>query len=110
MLNRIQFIRKILISVFTVVTENMIRLYGPIADIFAERAEWTKEFIENAFSCLDYIGWHMCGMIDTWKTMEGKEKAQHQGLMTVTGDFYPEMEKAVKDISDHLYLSAQNQK
>ncbi len=32
-----------------------------------------------------------------------KEEAQHQGLMTVTGEFYPEMEEAVKEISSSLY-------
>jgi len=48
----------------------------------------------------------MCGIIDTWKTMPTKEKAQHQGLMTVNGEFYPEMEKAVKQISSEMYQIA----
>ena len=43
------------------------------------------------------------GIIDTLKTMPGKENNQHQGLMTVTGEFYPEMEQAVQQISSRLY-------
>jgi len=35
--------------------------------------------------------------------MSGKEQAQHQGLMTTRGEFYPEMEATVRDISDRLY-------
>jgi len=35
--------------------------------------------------------------------MLGKEQAQHQGLMTVTGDFYLEMDEAVRSISSRLY-------
>ncbi len=45
----------------------------------------------------------MCGIIDTWKTMPGKARKQHQGLMNVTGTFYPKMERAVQDISSRLY-------
>lgn len=38
--------------------------------------------------------------------MPGKEQNQHQGLMTTRGEFYPEMEAAVRDISDRLYVIA----
>jgi hypothetical protein len=69
----------------------------------AERALWTREFMENATARPDFVGWHMCGMIDTANTMPGKEQAQHQGLMTIRGEFYPEMESTVRDISDRLY-------
>ena len=48
----------------------------------------------------------MCGMIDTADTMPGKQKNQHQGLMTTRGEFYPEMETMVRDISDRLYAIA----
>jgi len=48
----------------------------------------------------------MCGIIDTWKTMPGKEQKQHQGLMTVTGDFYPEMENVVRQVSSRRYVLA----
>ena len=80
--------------------------YGPHARDQAERAEWLKESCKGCFSRPEFIGWHMCGIIDTWKTMPTKEEDQHQGLMTVTGEFYPEMEKAVIEISTQMYRIA----
>ncbi len=69
----------------------------------AERARWTREFMENATARPEFVGWHMCGVIETWKTMPGKEVAQHTGIMTPTGEFFPEMESAIQDISARLY-------
>ena len=69
----------------------------------AERAAWTRAFAESAFARPDFVGWHICGIIDTWKTMPGKEQWQHCGLMTPTGEFYPEMERALQDLSSRLY-------
>lgn len=80
--------------------------YGPHAKDQAERAEWLRESCMEFFSRPEFIGWHMCGIIDTWKTMPTKEKKQHQGLMTVTGEFYSEMEEAIKDISNEMYQTA----
>ena len=90
-------------SAFTVPTETTPAPYGPHAQDQAERAEWTREFMEKATARPDFVGWHMCGIIDTSKEMPGKEKNQHQGLMTTHGEFYPEMEAAVRDLSDRLY-------
>ncbi|MBT7299852.1 MAG: hypothetical protein HN849_10080 [Victivallales bacterium] len=69
----------------------------------AERAAWTRDFCEGLFGRPDGVGWHMCGVIETWKTMKGKEKAQHTGIMTPTGEFFPEMEAAIQDVSARLY-------
>ena len=44
--------------------------------------------------------------IDTWNTMLTKEEFQHQGLMTIDGKFYPEMELAIQSISSELYFLA----
>ena len=88
---------------FTVPYEMMPDPHGPHAKNQAERAAWLIESCEGCFARPEFIGWHMCGIIDTWKTMPGKEQAQHQGLMTVTGEYYPEMEDAVKEISSQLY-------
>ena len=77
--------------------------YGPRAKNQLERANWLLECCENSFSRNNFIGWHICGIIDTWKTMPTKEKFQHQGLMNVYGEFYPEMKSAVQKISSNLY-------
>lgn len=88
---------------FSVPTEMMPNPYGPHAKDQAERASWLIESCEGCFARPEFIGYHMCGVIDTWKTMPGKETHQHQGIMTVKGEFYPEMEKALKTISSGLY-------
>jgi len=90
-------------SAMTTPTEDCPNPYGPHAKDQAERAEWTREFMENATARPDFVGWHMCGIIDTSKEMPGKERHQHQGLMTTHGEFYPEMEQAVQQISSRLY-------
>jgi len=93
-------------SAFTVPESMMPNPYGPHAVDHAQRSQWLREFCENAFARPDFVGGHMCGIIDTWKTMRGKEKHQHQGLMRVTGEFYPEMKHAIRDISGRLYEAA----
>jgi hypothetical protein len=77
--------------------------YGPHARDQAQRAEWIREFAESALARPDFVGWHLCGTLDTWNTMPDKEAKQHSGLMTATGEFYPEMEQAVRDISARMY-------
>lgn len=88
---------------FSVAGGNMPAPYGPNALDQAERAAWLLESCLGCFARPEFIGWHMCGIIDTWKTMPGKEQNQHQGLMTIKGAFYPEMEKGVKEISTEMY-------
>ena len=77
--------------------------YGPRAKTQSERANWLLKCCENVLSRNNFIGWHICGIIDTWKTMPTKEEFQHQGLMNVFGEFYPEMKSAVQKISSNLY-------
>ncbi len=90
-------------SSYSVPSEMMPNPHGPHAKDQAQRAEWLLEYCEGAFARPEFVGWHMCGIIDTWRTMPGKANAQHQGLMTVTGEFYPEMEQAVRRVSSQLY-------
>ncbi len=74
-----------------------------------QRADWTKKFMENALKIPNFVGWHMCGIIDTSKEMPGKENAQHQGLMSVDGVFYAEMEKVITNLASRLYeLASEN--
>lgn len=77
--------------------------YGRHAKSHAERAEWMREFCEEAFTRKEFVGWHICGIIDTWKTMPTKEINQQQGMMSVTGEIYPDEANVVKEISLRLY-------
>ncbi|MHC4740389.1 MAG: hypothetical protein ACYS8Z_00600 [Planctomycetota bacterium] len=90
-------------STYSVPSEMLPNPYGPHARDQAQRAEWVREFAENAIARPDFVGWHMCGIIDTLKTMPGKAQYQHMGLMTPKGKSYPEMEKVIQDISSRLY-------
>jgi hypothetical protein len=80
--------------------------YGQHAKSHTERAEWMKEFCEGAFPRKEFVGWHMCGIIDTWKSMPTKEINQQQGIMSVSGEVYPDEVKVIKDISAKLYTLA----
>ena len=90
-------------STFSHTCDVMPNPYGPHAQDQAQRAEWTREFAESALARPDFVGWHICGTLDTWNTMPNKEAKQHSGLMTATGRFYPEMEQVVRDISARMY-------
>ena len=48
-------------SAFTMITDNMPRPYGPVADSLEQRAEWTAEFFRNAIARPEFVGWHYCG-------------------------------------------------
>ncbi len=93
-------------STYSVPSKMLPNPYGPHARDQAQRAEWVREFAVNAIARPDFVGWHMCGIIDTPKTMPGKEKKQHMGLMTPKGKFYPEMEEVIQDIAARLYQIA----
>ena len=88
---------------FGVSYEMMPNPYGPRAINQRERSEWLLDCCKSSFNRPEFIGWHVCGIIDTWKIMPTKEEFQHQGLMSVSGEFYPEMEAAVESISSGLY-------
>ena len=65
--------------------------------------------MENALKIPNFVGWPMWGIIDTSKEMPGKENAQHQGLMSVDGVFYAEMEKVITNLASRLYeLASEN--
>ena len=93
-------------SAFTVPTETMPNPFGPHCKSQGERARMTLQYMQDSLLRKDFVGWHMCGIIDTIKTMPSKEYNQHQGLMTIKGDFYSEMEAALKRISENLYAYA----
>ena len=81
-------------SAFTVPTETMPNPHGPHCNSQKHRAEITIQFMKNSLQRHDFIGWHMCGIIDTTKTMPTKELSQHQGIMSIKGEYYLEMERA----------------
>ena len=88
---------------FGVSNDMMSNPYGPRTKDQAERAAWLIDCCETLISRHNFIGWYVYGMIDTCKTMPSKKKNQHQGLMDIHGNYYPEMLMAVQKISSSLY-------
>ena len=90
-------------SAFTVPTETMPNPFGPHYRCQKQRAAMTLQYVKDSLIRKDYVGWHMCGIIDTINTILSKESNQHQGLMTIKGEYYFEMEEAVMEISKNIY-------
>lgn len=93
-------------SAYTMVTEDMPRPYGPIADTLEQRAEWTKEFMEKAFARPDFVGWHYCGLIDATMKHPRKQDRQHSGLIDQYGNPYPILQSYIKKFTGEMYQVA----
>jgi hypothetical protein len=80
----------------------MPRPNGPRSPTQEERAEHTLAFARQAFARPDFIGWHHCGWMDSWKLMPGKEVRQHSGLMDPFGRRYRPMVDACARIAKEI--------
>jgi hypothetical protein len=91
---------------YTMITENMPRPYGPVADDLAQRAEWTDDLFINAFARPEFIGWHYCGLIDTPNLIPHKQLRQHSGFLDTHGTPYPELESVLIRRTKEMYKIA----
>jgi hypothetical protein len=87
---------------FSSPNEMMPHPLGPRSATQAGRAEWTFDAVTQAFARPDFIGWHLCGWMDSWKTMPGKEVRQHSGLQDPFGRRYDAMVSVSKRIADSV--------
>jgi len=86
--------------------ENMPNPHGPHAMDQEHRADEAILFAKNAFARDDFVGWTLCGWVDTWKTMPRKEFKQHGGLMDAFGKPYQPYQDAIKSFSNRMYQVA----
>ncbi len=93
-------------SAFTMITADMPRPYGPVADNLAQRRDWTVEFFHGAFARPEFIGWHYCGLIDAPNRIARKRGRQHSGIISGFGEPYPLLKEAIRGCSDRLYQLA----
>ena len=93
-------------SAFTMITADMPRPYGPVADDLAQRRDWTVEFFENAFARPEFVGWHYCGLIDASNQIERKRDRQHSGIIDGFGRPYPLLREAISNCAGNLYRIA----
>lgn len=89
-------------SSFTMITENMPRPYGPVADNLVQRAEWANELFE-IFARPDFVGWHYCGLIDTPNMIAHKRLRQHSGFLDGHGTPHKELAHVIERRSRQIY-------
>jgi hypothetical protein len=80
--------------------------FGPIAATEEIRAQWTREFMEQAFARPEFIGWHNCGLMDTINLMPQKAERQHSGLVNIYGEPYRLVQNCMKSFSENMYQIA----
>ena len=92
---------------YTMITDNMPRPYGPVADNLSQRAEWVNELF-NIYARPEFIGWHYCGLIDTPNLIPDKQLRQHSGFLDAHGTPYPDLEIVLKKRTKEIYKIASN--
>ena len=93
-------------SAFTMITDNVPRPYGPVADSLEQRAEWTAEFFRSAISRPEFVGWHYCGLIDASNLIPRKWDRQHSGLLDGYGEPYPGLKEVIKACTGEMHQLA----
>ena len=74
---------------------------NPQARDQVQRAEWMKKFAKNAFAHPNFVGWHICGVIDSWATApHGTQKA---GIYNPLGVHHDPVFEALLEVSENLY-------
>jgi hypothetical protein len=91
---------------FSTPHEMMPNPHGPHARDQAERGEWALEFGRAAFARPDFVGWSVCGWVDTWRTMPRKEFKQHSGFFSALGEPHTPYIRRLRELSDQLYTFA----
>ena len=61
------------------------------------------------FARSDVVGRNICGVIEIWKNLAGREKRQHQGIMDPFRMINPDMEAAIRDVTSRMYHIADAQ-
>lgn len=91
-------------SAYTHNKETLPQPYGPIAESEAQNAAWTEEFFYQAFARPEFVGWHVCGLIDTPVNLVKKESdRQHAGLFNGYGEPYTQLKATYIKCSKDLY-------
>lgn len=80
---------------------NMPNPQRPAAKDQSQRATWLRNYAETAFSHPNFVGWHICGVIDSWgKNPNGKQKP---GIMNPLGEFHGDVINTLSSLSSEIY-------
>lgn len=91
---------------FSVPHANMPNPHGPHPVDQEHRAELTEEFCERMFRRGNFVGWSVCGWVDTWKSMPRKQHKQHSGIQDAFGRPYEPLRRTLKEFSERMYQVA----
>jgi len=91
---------------FAVPNEMMPNPYGPHCVDQRHRVDMTREFARGMFSRPDFVGWSVCGWVDTWKTDPRKRFKQHSGFQDPLGRLHQPYVQALGELSSELYRIA----
>jgi len=80
--------------------------HGPHAVDQEHRAELAQEFCERMFARKDFVGWHVCGWVETWKSMPKKQIKQHGGIQDPFGRNYEPLRTTLDEFSRRMYRVA----
>ena len=90
--------------------EHMPKPGGTVLPTQAARVAATREFCENAFARPDFVGWHICGILEMWDTMPGQQPSQKIGLKSPTGEWDMDMADTLRNLSKRLYEIGRGEK
>ncbi len=71
----------------------------PTAANQSERAEWFIDYASSAFANPNFVGYHICGVIDAWNSVG----TQKPGIINPQGVPHQEVIDAMKTISFNMY-------
>ncbi len=72
---------------------------NPTAGSQTERAQWFIDYASSSFSNPNFVGYHICGVIDGWNT----EGGQKPGIINPLGSAHQDVVDALNEISLNLY-------
>jgi len=66
----------------------------------------TREFCDRMFARNDFVGWTVCGWVDTRNTMARKQHKQHSGVQDAFGNYHEPLRETLSDFSRRMYRVA----
>ena len=88
-------------SCFSVPYEEMPAPVGALCPDQETRARRFFDFATRAFARPDFVGWHWCGWVDSWK--EWKPERQHPGLQDPFGHYHEPMPATMSAFGARIY-------
>lgn len=91
---------------FSVPQAYMPNPHGPHAVDHEHSAEMMREFCDQMFGRNDFVGWTICGWLDTHITMPKKRFKQHAGVQDAFGNHHAPLRRTLSDVSRQIYQVA----